>query len=73
MEETQRDRRRDSLIRIKAVQARTGLSVATIYRRESEGTFPKKVRLGPRMVAWYQSDIEDFVASPLSFDAVEEE
>ncbi|WBO24628.1 helix-turn-helix transcriptional regulator [Sphingomonas abietis] len=59
-----KDRRKDSLLRIADVKKRTGLSVATIYRREAEGTFPAKQRLGPRSVAWYESDVEDFVAAP---------
>lgn len=59
-----RDRRKDRLLRIKAVMARTGLSVPTIYRRESEGTFPRREHIGVRSVAWYESDIDDFVANP---------
>ncbi|MDB5711911.1 MAG: AlpA family transcriptional regulator [Sphingomonas bacterium] len=62
-----KDRRRDRLLRIKLVIARTGLSVATIYRREADGTFPKKERIGPRSVGWYESDIDDFVADPLNY------
>jgi prophage regulatory protein len=62
-----RDRRTDRLLRIAQVKERVGLSVATIYRRESEGTFPARVRLGPRSVAWYESDIGDFVAAPADY------
>lgn len=67
--ETPKDRRTDSLLRIKAVKARTGLSVATIYRRESEGSFPRKERIGERCVAWYESDINDFVSDPMGYRA----
>jgi len=63
------DRRRDSLLRISEVRRRTGLSVATIYRRGEAGTFPPKVRLGPACVAWYLSDIEIFVADPTGYRA----
>ena len=62
-----KDRRKDRLLRVKLVTARTGLSVATIYRRGAEGTFPKKERIGPRSVGWYESDIDDFVADPLNY------
>ena len=62
-----KDRRTDSLLRIKDVRRRTGLSVATVYRREAAGTFPPRVRLGPKAVAWYESDIGDFVADPLGY------
>lgn len=51
------------------VRERTGLSPATIYRREAAGTFPKRVRLGVRSVAWYESDISDFVAAPMTYRA----
>jgi prophage regulatory protein len=63
----ERDRRKDRLLRIKSVVARTGLSVATIYRREMQGSFPKRKRIGIRCVAWYESDIDDFVAAPFSY------
>lgn len=62
-----KDRRKDSLLRVKAVQARTGLSVATIYRRESEGSFPKRIAISRGCVGWYESDIEDFVANPFNY------
>jgi prophage regulatory protein len=62
-----KDRRKDRLLRIASVRARTGLSVATIYRREAERSFPERQRIGIRSVAWYESDIDDFVADPLSY------
>lgn len=62
-----KDRRRDRLLRIKSVVSRTGLSVATIYRRETHGSFPKREQIGLRCVAWYESDIDDFVANPLNY------
>lgn len=65
----QKDRRQDSLLGIARVQERTGLSPATIYRREAAGTFPKRVHIGVRSVAWYESDISDFVAQPANYEA----
>ena len=65
----QRDRRQDSLLRMARVRERTGLSPATIYRREAAGTFPKRVAIGARSVAWYESDISDFVAAPMDYRA----
>ncbi len=62
-----KDRRKDRLLRIKSVVTRTGLSVATIYRREVQGTFPKRERIGPRCVGWYESDIDDFIAGPFDY------
>jgi len=63
------DRRKDSLLRIRQVKARTGLSTATIYRREDAGTFPRRERIGARCVAWYESDIDAFVAAPAAYKA----
>lgn len=61
------DRRGDNLLRIPEVRRRTGLSRATIYRRGEEKTFPPKVRLGPQCVAWYESDVDAFVADPTGY------
>jgi len=58
------DRRKDRLLRLPAVRERTGLSTPTIYRRQADGTFPKSIRLGANAVAWYESDIDNFVACP---------
>jgi prophage regulatory protein len=63
----ERDRRRDNLLRIKDVIRRTGLSSSTIYRRTVDGTFPAKIMIGPSCAAWYESDIDDFVADPARF------
>lgn len=63
------DRRGDNLLRIPEVRRRTGLSRATIYRRGEEKTFPTKVRLGPKCVAWYESDVDAFVADPTGYRA----
>lgn len=60
----QRDRRKDRLLRLPAVRERTGLSTPTIYRRQADGTFPMSVKIGMNAVAWYESDIDDFVAAP---------
>lgn len=63
------DRRGDSLLRMPEVRKRTGLSRTTVYRRETDKTFPPKVVLGPKMVAWYESDIERFIADPMGYRA----
>lgn len=57
------DRRHDSLLRMADVRRRTGLSQATIYRREAAQAFPARVRLGPNSVAWYESDIVAWLAA----------
>lgn len=62
-----KDRRKDQLLRMCDVTARTGLSISSIYRRETSGRFPRRLHLGLRAVAWYQSDIEDFIADPAGY------
>jgi prophage regulatory protein len=62
-----KDRRKDRFLRLKAVTARTGLSISTIYRREISGRFPRRMLIGLRSVAWYESDIDDFMADPIGY------
>ena len=45
------------LLRLPQVKASTGLSKSTIYARIAEGTFPKQIPLGPRLVVWVESNI----------------
>jgi len=46
-----------TILRLKHVKTRTGLSRSTIYQRIKDGTFPAQVSLGPRAVGWLESDI----------------
>lgn len=39
----------------------TGLSRMTIYRLELAGKFPKRRQLSQNSVAWFESDIENWV------------
>jgi len=50
------------LLRLPQVKSITGLSKSTIYFRISEGTFPKQIPLGPRLVVWVESDIQKWIA-----------
>lgn len=49
------------LLRLPDVKDITGLSKSSIYARIAEGTFPKQILLGPRLVAWAESDIQKWV------------
>ncbi len=44
------------------VHARVRLSRTTVWRREKDGTFPRRVRVTPGRVAWRESEIDAFVA-----------
>jgi prophage regulatory protein len=54
------------LLRLPQVKSVTGLSKSTIYARISEGTFPKQVSLGPRLVVWVDSDIQNWISEQVS-------
>jgi prophage regulatory protein len=54
------------LLRLPQVKATTGLSKSSIYARIAEGTFPKQVPLGPRLVVWVESDIQNWITEQVS-------
>jgi prophage regulatory protein len=54
------------LLRLPQVKTITGLSKSTIYARIAEGTFPKQIPLGPRLVVWVESDIQNWIAEQVS-------
>jgi prophage regulatory protein len=56
----------NKLMRLTEVKATTGLSKSTIYARITEGTFPKQIPLGPRLVVWVESDIQNWIAEQVS-------
>ena len=49
------------LLRLPQVKSITGLSKSTIYARMSEGNFPKQISIGPHLVAWLESDIQQWI------------
>lgn len=51
------------LLRIGDVMELTGLSRTTIWRREREGTFPNRVKLGPNAVGWRADEVRDWIDS----------
>jgi len=50
------------ILRRREVQARTGLSRASIYLAMKEGRFPRPIKLGLRAVGWVESEIEEWLA-----------
>ena len=56
----------NKLLRLPEVKATTGLSKSTIYARISEGTFPKQIPLGPRLVVWVEADIQNWISEQVS-------
>lgn len=47
-----------TILRLPAVKARTGLSRSTIYMRIAEGTFPKSISLGGRAIGFLEAEID---------------
>lgn len=54
------------LLRLPQVKSLTSLSKSTIYARIAEGTFPKQIPLGPRLVVWVESDIQNWISEQVS-------
>ena len=49
------------LIKLKTVMDCTGLARSTVYKFIAEGCFPKPVKLGARMVAWVEGEIQQWI------------
>lgn len=49
---------KERLLRLTEVQARLGMSRSGIYERIKNGGFPRPVKIGPRAVAWLESEID---------------
>lgn len=56
----------NSLLKLSTVEFRTGLSGSTIYRKITEGTFPKQVLIGNKSVAWPSCEIDALVQARVS-------
>ncbi|HIG2982598.1 TPA: helix-turn-helix transcriptional regulator [Klebsiella pneumoniae] len=50
-----------NLIRLPEVQRRTGYSKAWIYKLLKEKRFPAAVKIGSRVIAFVESEINDWV------------
>jgi prophage regulatory protein len=51
------------IIRAPQVEALTGLSRSSIYRKEVSGQFPKRRKLGDNSVGWITSEVIDWIGS----------
>ncbi len=62
----------DRLIRRPEVQRLTGLSRSSLYEMIAAGKFPAPVRIGPRAVAWRESEIHKWIeARPPALPAID--
>ena len=46
------------VLRRRELVAKVGLSIMTIWRRERDGTFPRRVRLGCNSVGWIEEEVD---------------
>ena len=51
------------MLRLPDVVEATGMSSTTIWRREKDGQFPRRRRLGANLVAWRSDEIEAYIES----------
>jgi prophage regulatory protein len=53
----------DRLLRLPEVETLIGLRRSAIYARLKTGEFPQAVKLGPRAVAWPESEIQNWISA----------
>lgn len=51
------------LLRLPQVQEVTGLGKTKIYELQSQGRFPRSVKITAYSVGWVESEVQDWVAS----------
>lgn len=49
------------LIRLPGVMERVGLGRSVIYKRMAEGTFPRSIPIGGRLIAWDSTEIDRWI------------
>ena len=62
----------DTIQRLRAIIASTGLSRSTVYLRISQGVFTKPVSLGARAVGWPASEVAALNAARIAGKSDEE-
>jgi prophage regulatory protein len=51
------------IVRFPQISELTSLSRTTIWRLESEGNFPKRLKVGNRGVGWLLNEVENWMRS----------
>jgi prophage regulatory protein len=57
----------ERIIRLKTVMIRTGLSRTTLYRKISEGTFPRQIKISIHGAGWRESAVNQWIADPAAY------
>jgi prophage regulatory protein len=55
-----------AILRLRAVEARTGLARSTIYERIRRNEFPAQVKLGARASGWIEAEVNAWVDSRIA-------
>ena len=53
-------------LRLPEILARVGVSSVTIWRWEKAGLFPKRHKIGPRMVGWDEAEFDEWFAKKVA-------
>ena len=59
-------------LRHNEVLARVGVAAVTLWRWEKMGHFPKRRKLGPRLVGWDEGEIDNWHATRGSSDDLQD-
>jgi len=51
----------ETLLRLRAVEARTGLRKSKLYGMVKAGEFPQPIALTPRTTAWIESEVNGWI------------
>ncbi|EAB8475876.1 AlpA family transcriptional regulator [Salmonella enterica subsp. enterica serovar Java] len=54
------------LLRLKQVEAKTGIKRSQIYLYMQRGCFPRSIKIGPASVAWLESEIDEWISRRLA-------
>ncbi|MCW0198407.1 AlpA family transcriptional regulator [Sphingopyxis sp.] len=57
----------ERIIRLKTVMIRTGLSRTTLYRKISQGTFPRQIKISIHGAGWRESAVNQWIADPVGY------
>ena len=57
----------DRIHQLRAVLQRTGLSRSTLYRKISDGTFPRQIRIAVRCAGWRESAVDAWLSNPMFY------
>lgn len=61
---------RRCLMRLPTVKSMTGIGHTSIYKGIREGTFPKSIKIGERMVAWDSEAIDSWIVKQIAGGAL---